>query len=217
MWSNDRFSSIKTTMCSIGASSSRARCQEAGSVVAAVIGRVYAGLSSAAPVYTGAISGRGHDAELLDEREEGRREGRVGCPLPHLLPVDLLAQGARDLKAAAEVRLLLGEREELRDHDVLERRDRHRQREHLERLRAVEQLVVDGPARRVEDQVDEHVAVVSLQEPVLERPLRPEPGLAESLQRALRVLRLDEQVDVVLGLRAAAGPRREAAAERVVD
>jgi hypothetical protein len=43
---------------------------------------------------------------------------------------------------------------------------------------------------------------------------QPSGGVSACLLRALRVLRLHEEVDVVLGLRAAARPHREPAAER---
>ena len=107
----------------------------------------------------------------------------------------------------------LAEREELRDHDVLERHHAHGRGEDLTLLSARDQLLRDGPGRRLEDEVDEHVAVVGLHEPSLRRMLDPEPRLGEDAGRALDVPRLDEEVDVVIRARAAACPCRERAAE----
>ena len=84
---------------------------------------------------------------------------------------------------------------------------------HLRLAGAFDERVVDGDARRVEDQVDEDALVPRLVEPALGRLLGTEARFGEHLQRALRVLRLDEEVEVVLGLRAAARPDRNAAAQ----
>src|SRR5581483_6709980 len=99
------------------------------------------------------------DAELLDQREERLRVGRAVRPLAHARPVDLLPQRAGDLEHRAVVEVLLGQRHQLRDHDVVERRDEHSHRVHLEHLGAVEHPVVDPEAARLEDQVDEHAVV----------------------------------------------------------
>src|SRR5206468_2997344 len=89
----------------------------------------------------------------------------------------------------------------------------HLHRMHFRLAGAFDERVVDGDAGRVEDQVDEDALVPRLVEPTLGRLLGPEARFGEHLQRALRVLRLDEEVEVVLGLRAAPRPDRNAAAQ----
>ena len=143
--------------------------------------------------------------------------GELGRSLAHLVPDDLLAQRARDLEHRRVVRLLLGQREQLRRQHVLHRRDRQPHRHHLALLRAVEQLVGHRAAGGREDQVDERVVVVRLQQPVLGRALGPHARVGQHLQRALGVLGLDEEVDVVIGDRAAARPDRKPAREREAD
>ena len=95
-------------------------------------------------------------------------------------------------------------------------RDRH----HLELARRGRATPAStGPPLGPEDEVDEHVAVVGLQQPVLERrPPARRPASRERLLRARSAsLGQDEEVDVVLGLRAAARPDGEPARERVRD
>ena len=70
-----------------------------------------------------------------------------------------------------------------------------------------------GPPARAEDEVDEHLAVPDLVQPVLGRRVGLHARAGECIPRALGVLRLDEEVDVVVGLGAPARPRREPAAE----
>src|SRR3954466_6965488 len=82
--------------------------------------------SSAGPARSPTSSTRGNrfrvdDPERLGEREERLGERRRLCSPAHVLPVDLLAQGARPLEHRAVIRLLLGDRHQLRGHDVLER------------------------------------------------------------------------------------------------
>src|SRR5579862_5587067 len=87
------------------------------------------------PVSTGLTLSPGgclHDPEPLDEREERPREGRRLGPRAHVLPVDLLPQRPRVAQELPEVRLLLGDREELRRHHVLEREDVDAKRRHLD-------------------------------------------------------------------------------------
>ena len=68
-----------------------------------------------------------------------------------------------------------------------------------------------------EDQIDERVAVPGLDQPLLGRVLGAQPGLLQRRDRALDVLGLDHQIEVVPRLRAAARPAREAAAEQERD
>ena len=90
-------------------------------------------------------------------------------------------------------------------------------RAHLELGRTREVLVADGSARRVEDEVDEVVLLPRLVQPVLGWLLGAESCLAEHVERAVGVLFAEEEVDVVIGRRAAARPDRETATEHVVD
>src|SRR3954452_13792810 len=60
------------------------------------------------------------DPERFDEREERLCEGRSLGAGADILPVDLLAERARPFEDAAEVRLLLGQRHQLRHHHILE-------------------------------------------------------------------------------------------------
>jgi len=57
------------------------------------------------------------------------------------------------------------------------------------------------------------VSFVRLEQPFLGRPLGAHPDGGECSERALRVLLADEEVDVVVGPRPAAGPGREPATE----
>ena len=149
--------------------------------------------------------------------KKAQANGEFGRPLADDVPVDLLPERARELEHAREVGLLLGQREELRRHHVVERSTVIVLRGDLQLLGAREVLVADRPARRAEDQVDQRSLVVGLQQPSLGRPLGLHAGLDERLERALGVLLADEEVDVVLGRRAAASPAGEAAAEQVRD
>src|SRR5512133_3151786 len=96
---------------------------------------------------------------------------------PDVVPVDPLPQRAGDLEDALVVDLVFAEREELRDHDVLERHDLHADGLNLELLGALEHVAVDRAAGRVEDEVDEEVPVPGLVEPVFGWPLAPKAGL----------------------------------------
>ena len=99
--------------------------------------------------------------------------------------------------------------------DVLERRHPHPHRVYLELLGAVKGLVVDRATLRVEDQVDQDIPVVGFQEPALRRRFNSQPRMFECPLGPLGVSRPDEEVDVVLGLRAAARPARETSTEQV--
>src|SRR3954453_1844357 len=130
-----------------------------------------------APTTTTRISGGFHvgagcDAELVDEREERVRVRRVRRPPPEVVPVDLLAQRARDLEDAVVVDLVLLQREQLRGKHVGRREHAHPGRLHLHLLGSLELLVGDGAARGLVDQVDHDVAVERLVEPALRRLLR---------------------------------------------
>jgi hypothetical protein len=59
--------------------------------------------------------------------------------------------------------------------------------------------------------------VPRLVEPALRRSLGLPARVLERFERGVGVLELDEEVDVVLGLRAAARPRRKAAAKEERD
>jgi hypothetical protein len=84
---------------------------------------------------------------------------------------------------------------------------------HFQVLGPFEDPVVNRAVVWVEDQVDQHAIVVRLEQPAFGRPLDAHSGLAQRLLRALRVLGLDQEVHVVLGLRPAARPRGQSAAE----
>ena len=101
---------------------------------------------------------------------------------------------------------MLVEREQLGGEHVVHRHHRHADREHVDLLAAAEHLVVHLEALGVEDQVHEHVAVPGLEQPALGRALGAHARGLEQLERALRVLRLDHDVEVVVGFGAAARP-----------
>ena len=166
----------------------------------------------------GCMPFRVHDPELLDEREERLRERRALGARAKRLPVDLLADRTRELEHVAEVRLLLGEREQLARHHVLGHDHPQPHRHHLEDRRALDVLERERAAGRPEDHVDQDAVLVpGLVEPVLRRPVRPEPGALEAPRARPRRPPAARQVDVVLGPRPAAGPDREPAAERERD
>ena len=85
------------------------------------------------------------DPEPLGKREERPRERRRARSLLDPGPVDLLAESPRDLEHGPEVRLLLAQREELRHHDVVDRRDEQALRGDLDERGSREVLVVDAP------------------------------------------------------------------------
>ena len=113
--------------------------------------------------------------------------------------------------------ILLAHREQLRGEHVVERGHEQRLGRHLERGGPLEVRVADRPAGRVEDQVDEDVAVPGLQQPSLRRPLGPHARGLERFQRPLGVAFAEEEVDVVVGRWPAARPGREPAAEEERD
>src|SRR4051794_39268121 len=156
-------------------------------------------------------------AEALEHDEE--RAGERGFPraVAHAAPVHLLAQRARHAQQALVAQGVLGQRHQLRDEDVLERHHAHLHAEHGEQLAALDHLVGDLEALRVEDEVDQHVAVPGLDEPFLGRVLDPHALPAQRLARPLDVLALDDQVEVVARLGAAAGPARQAPADQEGD
>jgi hypothetical protein len=125
------------------------------------------------------------DAELLGQVEEGAGIGRAARPLPDAVPDDLLAERAGDFENVLVVDLVLPHAEQLRHHHVLEGHDVHRHGVDVELIGTLEHLVVDRAARRLEDDVDEHVAVPGLVEPLLGRLLDAELGRAERLEGAL--------------------------------
>src|SRR6188474_2371264 len=88
------------------------------------------------------------DPETLDEGEERPGEGRGARALLDERPVYLLSQRASGLQHGLEVRLLLGQRQELRHHHVVDRGDENRLRPDLELRRAGEMLVDDLAACR---------------------------------------------------------------------
>jgi hypothetical protein len=138
------------------------------------------------------------DPEALDEREERPGERRGARALLDERPVDLLSERPGDLEHGLEVRLLLGQREELGHHHVVDRRDEDRLRADLELGRPREVLVADLPACGTEDEIDEDRAVVRLVEPFLRRVLRVQADRREGLERPVGVLFADEEVDVVV-------------------
>jgi len=71
----------------------------------------------------------------------------------------------------------------------------------------------DGAAGGMEDQVDENVAVPRLHEPALRWALEAKARRRERLLRPFDVALAHEEVDVVVGRRAAARPRGEPAPE----
>jgi len=99
----------------------------------------------------------------------------------------MLPQRAGELEHAREVGLLLGEREQLRRDHVAERGDEHRLGDHVQLARALEVAVVDRAAGRMEDQVDERLAVPGLDQPTLRGTLRPRPCGDERVERARHV------------------------------
>ena len=149
--------------------------------------------------------------------KKARANGDDGGGGADVRPVDALAQRPGDRDQALEPQVVLRDRHQLRDQHVLEGHDAHRHRQHGELLAARDHVVVDRQALGPEDEVDEHVAVPRLDEPLLGRVLGAHAGVGERLQRAVDVLALDHQVEVVARLRAAARPRREAAAEQERD
>ena len=159
--------------------------------------------------------GFGHDdVEPFEHDEEraGERGGRGRRA--HMIPVDLLAQRAGDGQQALVAQVVLGDRHQLGDQHVLERHDAHLHREHRHLFTTRDHVVVHRQPLGREDQVDEHVAVPRLHEPLLRRILRAHARVRERGDRALDVLPLDHEVEVVPRLRPAPCPRREAAAEQ---
>jgi hypothetical protein len=86
-------------------------------------------------------------------------------------------------------------------------------RQHSKAIASGDDIVVHLDALGVVDDVDEHVAVPCLVEPLLRWVLRAHAGADQRLERALGVLRLDHEVEVVRGLRPSARPAGQAAAE----
>ena len=88
----------------------------------------------------------------------------------------------------------------------------------LDHFGAREQLVGDRAGCRLEDHVDRGaLRVERLVEPPLGRLVDVEADGAERPQRAVGVLGLDEEVDVVVGVGAAVGVDRDAPGERKRD
>jgi len=121
----------------------------------------------------------------------------------------MLPQRAGELEHAREVGLLLGEREQLRRDHVAERGDEHRLGDHVQLARALEVAVVDRAAGRMEDQVDERLAVPGLDQLTLRGTLRPHPCGDERVERARHVAHPHEEVDIVLGRRPTTCPAGE--------
>ena len=109
---------------------------------------------------------------------------------------------------------MLAQGEQLRAHHVLDRHDVHGHGVDVELLGALEHPVVDRAAGRLEDDVDEDVAVPGLVEPLFGRILDPEARRFECLDGRFGVLRLDHKIEVVIALRPATGPGGQSAAEQ---
>ncbi len=157
------------------------------------------------------------DAETLAEGEERPGERRGVRSPRNVRPVDLLAERAGDLEDRPVVGLLLAQGEELRDEDVVDRRDEQALGVDLEPGGAGEVLVVDLAARRTEDQVDEIVAFPRLEKPVLGWALSPHPLGDQSVEGQVGVAPAEVEIDVVIGRRSPTRPDRQAAAEHELD
>ena len=69
----------------------------------------------------------------------------------------------------------------------------------------------------MKDHVDEDGAVVCLEQPPFGWPLDPETDAGERSGCALRVLRADVEVDVVVGRRSTTRPRGEPSSQHELD
>jgi hypothetical protein len=112
---------------------------------------------------------------------------------------------------------VLIERIELREQHVLKRHHRRGHRKHRKLVGALEHLIGERQTSRMEDQVDQHLAVVGLVEPLLRRSLGPHSSLLQRAQRGLCVLRPDHHIEVVLRTRSAASPGGQATPEQELD
>src|SRR5438552_5597684 len=159
----------------------------------------------------------GDDVELVEEAKERPRERRRCGARAHCVPIDLFAQRPCVHEQRGVVEVVLGEREELADDQVVDRHDEHAYRRDAHLVTAREELVVDGGAVRREQQVDEDVAVPGLCQPALRRPFGAHAGRGEGVEGGVDVALTDEEVDVVFGRRAPACPRGEPPAQRELD
>ena len=82
-----------------------------------------------------ASSGLG-DPEVDDEVEEGAGERTVLGAAPHVAPVDLLTERPRDLERTTEVEMVLGQRQQLADEQVVDRHHQHPHRLHAQLVAA---------------------------------------------------------------------------------
>ena len=78
-------------------------------------------------------------------------------------------------------------------------------------------LVQEDAARRLEDDVDEHVVLEGLEQPVRIGLLGGEPGVLQYIQHLAGVLGAHEEVDVMRPTGSAHGSRAHAAHQHVVD
>ena len=134
---------------------------------------------------------------------------------PDLAPVDLFPESAGRPEQSLVVHALLGLGQEPADDDVLGPRHRHGHGIDIDIVATSEEVVVDGDAGRVEDEVDDHIAVDRLHQPALGRATGLEPDVTESSQGPVDVIRLHQQVDVVVRDGRAARPEAQAACQRV--
>ena len=157
------------------------------------------------------------DSELLDQGEERASERRGAGARANELPIELLPQRSSELEDGLEVRLLLGQREQLRDEDVVDRRDEECLRTHFHLRRARKLLVSDRPACRTEDEIDEHRAVVGLEQPLLRRTLGVHACVLERQEGAFGVFLPEVEVHVVIRGWPSECPRGKTASEHELD
>jgi hypothetical protein len=112
---------------------------------------------------------------------------------------------------------VLGHRHQLADEQVLRGHHAHRHRLDLALLAALDHLVGDLEPGGMEDEVDHHVAVPGLVQPLLGWLLRAKPGVLERGERAIGILGLDQKVEVVVGVGPAAHPRGDAPGDEERD
>ncbi len=159
--------------------------------------------------------GRVDDVQPFQQEEERGRHGRVAAVAPHLLPVDLLAQGAGDGQHGSEVAVVLGERGDQTGEQVGRREDGHPYRLHGELLRAAQHLLRDGAVRQLEDDIDVLPEAGRLDQPVFGRAVDGQPGVPQRGGDRGRVLGPYAEVHVVLEVAAAAvGVHGDAAGQR---
>ena len=163
------------------------------------------------------------NAETFDQKQEGLRERLIPRSSPDLGPVELLAYGANDQQQWREIAVVLGQGQQLGDHDGSWRQHRNPDTQDLLLERSIKQSCDDRNPSEPMEYVHQRrflgrflgaiFVVVRLEEPVFRWSLYLQSRRRQAVRGHLDVSLCHNKIDIVDRLWAAVNPQRVAAAQ----